>query len=116
MFARYVSDVRAVSRACAPCENKVHGVEATVKQRARRSIYAARDLQAGEVLTESDLLVVRPEAMLAPNDIDELLGRPLTGPIARYAPVTFDAIENRSDAGDARAREGQATCMAGGRV
>lgn len=43
--------------------------------RFRRSIYVAREVKAGEVLTEENLRIVRPGFGLPPRDYEALLGR-----------------------------------------
>lgn len=40
----------------------------------RRSVVAARDIRAGETLTHSDLVVVRPNIGAAPRELDALIG------------------------------------------
>lgn len=87
---QYVRDVRAVSRACVPRPAKVGPGEAHVRTRARRSLYARRALDEGQMVTEADVLVVRPEGPLAPNDIDRVLGRVVRRPISQYEPLSLD--------------------------
>ncbi len=43
--------------------------------RFRRSIYVAKDVKAGEVLTRENLRVVRPGFGLAPKFYEQILGR-----------------------------------------
>ncbi|MEQ9097328.1 MAG: N-acetylneuraminate synthase family protein [Phycisphaerales bacterium] len=52
-------------------------IEADVRQVARRSIVAARDLPAGHVLTMEDFAFKRPGGGLEPWQADLLLGRPI---------------------------------------
>ncbi len=52
-------------------------IEADVRQVARRSIVAARDLTAGQVLAIEDLAFKRPGGGLEPWQADLLLGRPV---------------------------------------
>ena len=60
------------------------------KPRARRSLYAARDLRAGETLVAKDILVVRPEGPLAPNDISLVEGRVLRRDVLQYEPLALE--------------------------
>ena len=64
MLTEYIQDVRAIEAAMLGSEDKVGEQEASVKVRARRGLYAARDIQPGEVIQEDDVLIVRPEAAL----------------------------------------------------
>ena len=56
-------------------ERFVSDIEYTQRLKMRRSIVAARDLQAGDILTLSDLDVKRPGNGLAPGKLAELVGR-----------------------------------------
>lgn len=56
-------------------------IEADVRQVARRSIVAARDLPAGHTLTMTDLAFKRPAGGLEPWQADVLLGKRLEFPI-----------------------------------
>lgn len=88
----YVADLRAAETALrTPCE-KVGADEALVRQRARRALYAARDLPAGQPITEHDVLVVRPEGPLSPHDLPSVVGRVAAGPIRRYEPLAWELL------------------------
>lgn len=91
-FAAYVADVRAVEAACRRPDEKVGPDEREVRARARRSLYAARDLEAGESLSEADVLVVRPEGALGPDDLDRVLGRALGRAVRQYEMLTLDDL------------------------
>lgn len=69
--------VRESARAWASVGRVVYG-GAAVEQKSlkfRRSLYIAKDLKAGDILTEESLRIVRPGYGLAPKNIDVLLGR-----------------------------------------
>ena len=55
-------------------ESKVSQAEQATRLRARRSLYASRDLEPGAVVTEADVLIVRPSGPLVPADLPALLG------------------------------------------
>lgn len=92
-FAQYVRDLRAAESACQPQAVKVGEGEQQVKQRARRSLYAARPLQPGELIAEKDVLIVRPEGPLAPGDLARILGRPVRRLIHQYEAISLDQLE-----------------------
>jgi len=52
----------------------------------RRSWHATRDLAAGILLAESDMVLKRPAAGLAPDSVP--IGRRLTRPVAKDQPIT----------------------------
>ena len=63
-----------------------------MRQRARRALYAARDLQVGDILSASDVLIVRPEGPLAPNDLPLIMDRSVTKSIGQYEPLSLDCF------------------------
>lgn len=89
-LAQYVSDIRESEQACMPHQSKLTEGEQTVKGRARRSLYAARDLAPGERLTEADVLVVRPEGPLSPAEVKYVLDRPAKKPILQYQALDLE--------------------------
>lgn len=60
--------------------------------RFRRSLYIARDMVQGEVLTTENLRRVRPGMGLAPKYFDELLGRKVNLDVKKGTPVTWNLI------------------------
>jgi sialic acid synthase SpsE len=91
-LARYIADIRASTAACQPQLVKVGAAEASVKQRARRGLYAARDIAAGETLSAADLLIVRPEGPLGPNDSTYVIGRTARRALHQYEAISLDSV------------------------
>ncbi len=89
-FAQFIQDIRSAEQACTPQSIKIQEAEAHVKSRARRSLYAARDIQEGEKLTEKDVLIVRPEGSLKPNDLSLILGKCPKVSIHQYEALSLD--------------------------
>ena len=87
-FTQFVHDIRDAEEACSFHQEKLTDAEKQVSQRARRSLYAARDIAAGEVLRNDDILVVRPSGYYSAADIDRLIGRRLGRNIRRYENIT----------------------------
>jgi pseudaminic acid synthase len=58
----------------------------------RRSIYVAKDLKAGDVLTRENLRCVRPGLGLAPKHYDELLGRRLKEDVKKGTPMRWQLL------------------------
>lgn len=92
-FAKYVEDIRLARQASTPAPQKISEEEAAIRQRARRSLYASRDIQAGEVIQEIDILIVRPEGPLVPNQLHEIVGRKSSRPIHQYEAITLDMFK-----------------------
>lgn len=67
--------------------------EREAAQIARRSIVAARDLDAGTVLTLQDLAYVRPRDGLPPSAADSLIGRKLRGSLKQHEILLQSSVE-----------------------
>ena len=92
-FSAYVRDLRAAAKACTSQHPKVGEAEMALRTRARRGLYAARDMAAGEILRKEDVLIVRPESILRPDDLDRLLGKTLVEAIAAFMPIQKKLIK-----------------------
>jgi N-acetylneuraminate synthase len=69
------------------------GTEAEEKSKAfRRSLYIARDLAAGDLLTSDNVRVVRPGFGLPPKFLGIVVGRRLSKPASAGTPVTWDLL------------------------
>lgn len=86
-LAAHIRDVRDCEAAMARPVAKVSTPESEVKTRARRGLYAARDIAPGETVGPEDVLVVRPEGPLAPGDLEAVLGRVAVAPVRRCEPL-----------------------------
>jgi pseudaminic acid synthase len=58
----------------------------------RRSLYAVRDIAAGDVLTEQNVRSIRPGLGMLPKHLPEILGRKAAHDIRRGTPLSFDMI------------------------
>lgn len=88
-FEQFVRDVRSMEEACIRRE-KVGPEEAIVRQRARRGLYAAKEIPPGAPLGKEDVLVVRPEGPLKPADLGLILGRISQRAIQSFEPLSLD--------------------------
>jgi sialic acid synthase SpsE len=60
---------------------------------SRRSLFAARDLPAGTVLSESDLIALRPATGVPPADWPLIAGLRLVAPLRRGEPLRLAGLE-----------------------
>jgi N-acetylneuraminate synthase len=60
--------------------------------RFRRSIYIARDIKAGDVLTAENLRCIRPGFGLAPKHYESLLGRRVNRDLRKGTPMDWDYV------------------------
>lgn len=74
-LAEMVQAIRKVEQALGSDRKQVTRREAANRQVARKSIVAARDIQAGEIFTEENLTVKRPGDGLSPMKWKEVLGK-----------------------------------------
>ncbi len=86
-LSTYINDLRSAAGACTPQHPKVGEAEQALRLRARRGLYAARDLASGEVLRKEDILIVRPESPCKPADLERLLGVTVAEKIAAFMPI-----------------------------
>jgi N-acetylneuraminate synthase len=59
----------------------------------RRSIYVAKDLDEGDVLTVENLRCIRPGSGLPPKYLDELLGRRINRQVKMGTPMRWDLVD-----------------------
>jgi len=83
--------VEEVNRACLAIGKVSYGVlDAEKNSRIfKRSIYASKDIKAGEVFSKDNIKVIRPGDGLHPRYYEELLGKIAAREIRKGAPVTF---------------------------
>ncbi len=90
-FSQYVSDIREAEIALERTPSKIGEKERFVRRRARRSIYSSRLIRKDHVITEDDILIVRPEGLMNADEIDSVLGARATRNIEPYQPISpFD--------------------------
>ncbi|MDX5482352.1 MAG: pseudaminic acid synthase [Hymenobacteraceae bacterium] len=58
----------------------------------KRSVYAAKDIAAGEAFSKENIRVIRPGLGLAPKHYDELLGKPASKAIKAGTPLSWDMV------------------------
>ncbi len=91
-FARMVRDVKnakAITRG--PVYDLTDGEKSSTV--FRRSVFAVKDIAAGECFTEENLRVIRPGYGIAPKHLPALLGRKSRRDIHRGEPIVPDDLE-----------------------
>lgn len=89
---RFVGVVRDIEAAFGSARRIMHDAEIRKRDLVRRSIFAARDLVAGQALTLADLDFRRPGTGIPPGEAARIVGRSLTvakraGEMLRYADL-----------------------------
>jgi len=71
---------------------KRHTGEVASMLKMGKSLYAARDLPAGHVLTEADVAIKCPGGGLAPYDLDRVVGMQLRRELSADDTISFDVL------------------------
>jgi N,N'-diacetyllegionaminate synthase len=87
-----VAAVRVVEAALGDGVKRPAPSELPVRDVARKSLVAARDLPAGAALAADDLVILRPGTGLSPAALPRVLGRRTARPIAHHTPITEDML------------------------
>lgn len=88
-----VTDLRAVEAALGDGIKRLRPAEANTRAVARRSLHAARNLAAGSVLAETDLIPLRPGGGVSPMEIDRVAGRTLRRALPAGAMLTLADLD-----------------------
>jgi len=94
-FAELVRDIRNAEKLLAPPSYKL-----SEKERKnilfRRSLFAVKDIQKGEVFTEENIRSIRPGYGIQPKFYENILGKEAQKDIARGKPLSIEILENES--------------------
>lgn len=91
-LARLISAVRRVEQARGTAEKAPTASERSILVDSRRGLFAARDIAAGEALTEEAIRILKPAKGIAPKSLGEVLGRTAKRAIPRMAPIRWDDV------------------------
>jgi N,N'-diacetyllegionaminate synthase len=91
-FAAMVAGIREVTAALGSPVKAPNASELENRPIARRGVYAARPLAAGDRIAASDLVMLRPETDVSPMQVDSIVGRVLAVPLARHEPFSWEAL------------------------
>lgn len=86
----YIQSLKAACASFFSTPQQSNPDEDVTKIRARRGVYASRDLKEGHTLTRDDLLFVRPSTDFTGNDLTSLIGKRLPEPVRRHEPVSTE--------------------------
>ncbi len=91
-FKEMVDDIRTVEKAMGS-ERYSCGLSEAKEREFRRSLFAVQDIEAGEVLNETNIRSIRPAAGLHPRYYDQVIGRTAKTRIARGTPLSLELLD-----------------------
>ncbi|MDP3703815.1 MAG: N-acetylneuraminate synthase family protein [Candidatus Omnitrophota bacterium] len=92
-FADLVSRVRTMERALGSRSRTLTPEEQRNRSLARRSVTVTRDLQAKDVLTAKDLVLLRPGTGIEPKHLNDVIGKRLGRTLKAFQPLAWDDLE-----------------------
>ncbi len=87
-----VSEMRNIEQALGSYEKKLQDVEKVHYIRGRRSLYAAADIDEGEIITEDLLVCLRPGVGIQPKLMNTIVGRKAKQFIPKHTAITWKMI------------------------
>lgn len=74
-FKKAIRNFEWINQVLGKCEKTVFPCEEVPRREARRSLVATRDMEAGEIIKESDIIAKRPGTGISPQFTDIIIGR-----------------------------------------
>ncbi|MFD2670602.1 N-acetylneuraminate synthase [Marinicrinis sediminis] len=94
---RMVQGIRHIEQALGSTRKQCRPSEQETRNKVRRGIYARRELKAGTVLQEADLLCLRPETDVPASAYPRVTGRTLQRSLSAQSPLSWtDLSEGRT--------------------
>ncbi|HJO29409.1 MAG TPA: N-acetylneuraminate synthase family protein [Acidobacteriota bacterium] len=97
---KMVRDLKRARLAIGAGEKQCYPSEASAGIKMGKKITAARDLEAGHVLTRDDLVLKSPGDGLCPYELPHVIGKVLTSAIPCEAPISWELLEHSDDGED----------------
>lgn len=91
-FASLVKDIRLIEAALGDGVKRPSADENKTRVNNRKSLIAASDIKAGEVIGRARVSIKRPGYGIPPNCLDEVAGRVARNDLAQDTPITWDDV------------------------
>jgi len=91
-LAAMVRGIRDAHDALGDGIKRMAPAEADLYVTARRSLFAARDIAVGTVLSAADVAILRPGTGIEVRDLDKVVGRTARRQIGRHEPLAWDML------------------------
>lgn len=91
-LARMVDAIRSVERAKGDGRKAPAPEEEEARNQGRRSLFARREIAAGNPVTREDVAILRPGTGISPADLEKVLGRRVREDVGPHEPITWDKL------------------------
>ena len=91
-LTRWVSQIRGIETALGSGVKAPMPSEEDTRKVARRSLVAAKDLDAGSAVTPDDLVALRPADGISPQEIDVVVGKVLVADVKAGSPLSWSDL------------------------
>lgn len=91
-FRKAVENFCWIDKVRGSAEKRILDCEKIPRREARRSLVLARNMCAGEVITENDVIAKRPGTGIPPKDIEIVIGRVLKRDMPEDTILTWDMV------------------------
>lgn len=91
-FKKAIANFRWIDEVLGSSEKTVLDCEQTPRREARRSLVLTRDMKAGEVIKETDLMPKRPGTGISPEYVEVVVGRKVTKDLEEDTILTWEII------------------------
>tara|TARA_B100001093_G_scaffold514741_1_gene589476 strand:- start:3038 stop:4090 length:1053 start_codon:yes stop_codon:yes gene_type:complete len=92
-FGQMVKSIRMVEASLGSSEKCLSPVEADIKKVARRSIVSGQNIAKGEVLSEENLVLMRPGSGITGQFLNTILGKVASRDISQFQMIEWTDIE-----------------------
>ena len=92
-LCEYIAAIRDFETALGTGTLEMNPVEADVRKIARKSVVAAIDLSAGDILTPESLTTKRPAGGIEPVHLDTIVGRRLAVDVSKDTAITWNMLK-----------------------
>ena len=92
-FRKAINNFELISKICGSSVKTVLPCEEIPRKQARRSLVLARDMRAGDVIAEKDLMAKRPGTGIAPDNFELVIGKKLAKDLKEDALITWNDLK-----------------------
>lgn len=93
-FRQLVNDIRAAESSLGVVDYSLTPAKEKSRLAAGRSLYFAKDIKAGEIITRENVRCVRPGYSLHPREYNYLLGKRITKSVQMGERLSLDLLDN----------------------